>query len=169
MARQWTLVTFPVVAMFEQEMTKCKGRAEHGGILIGSYRDPHMEIEGYSRSGPKDVRRPFSFIKQDPSHQRVATRAWQTSGGKDTYVGEWHTHPFGNPEPSSIDRQTWRELVQKNRRPMVFVIVAPVGWQLFWCDKKWTGVSIRSTTILENGKTGIVFRPRRGWALRGRG
>jgi integrative and conjugative element protein (TIGR02256 family) len=154
----WVLVAYPVIAMFEHEQAKCRAQAESGGILIGCYRGPHIEITGFTKPAKKDIRHPFCFIKQDPEHQRAATRAWQLSSGKDTYMGEWHTHPLGGPNPSSIDNAMWRDLVGTTKRMMVFVIIGPDGWALFRCQKHFIWTPIHQLVKVEEGQSGLVFR-----------
>ena len=41
------------------------------------------------------------------------------------YLGEWHTHPEDNPNPSGLDRSEWNHLSAKRRdkRPTLAVIV----------------------------------------------
>jgi integrative and conjugative element protein (TIGR02256 family) len=154
------LLSYPVVAMFDNEQAMCESRSESGGILIGAYRGPHLEISSFTTPGPQDLCQPYSFVKQDPRHQRSATKVWKRSGGKDTYVGEWHTHPFGRPEPSMIDKQGWRDITVDAQRIMLFAIVAPLGWRLFWCERKWLRITIAPMNIVERGQTGIVLRPK---------
>jgi integrative and conjugative element protein (TIGR02256 family) len=151
------LVTYTVIAKFEDELGVCKGRAERGGILIGCYRGPHIEVTGFTTPGPKDIRHAYRFTKQDPRHQRAADRAWRSSGGRDTHVGEWHTHPLGEPNPSFIDKTTWREVAGDARRTMIFAIVAPEGWRLFRCQRRFMWTAVRRLTLLERGASGLVF------------
>jgi integrative and conjugative element protein (TIGR02256 family) len=146
--------------MFECERGLCNGRAEGGGILIGSYRGPHIEVTKFTTPAAKDIRQSYRFIKQDPKHQRAATRAWQSSRGKDTYIGEWHTHPLGEPRPSLIDKASWREVAGDTGKPMIFAIIAPQNWQLFRCQRRLMWTSIRPLVEVERGKSGLVFRPR---------
>ena len=77
------------------------------------------------------------------THQHAPTRAWRNSGGKDKYVGEWHTHLLGGQQPSSVDKETWRELVSATKRTMIFVIIAPEGWALFRCQQRFVWQPIR--------------------------
>ena len=117
-----------------------------------------MEITGFTKPAKKDIRHPFRFIKQDPKHQHAATRAWQSSNGKDTYIGEWHSHPLGGPNPSSIDNATWRDLAGITKRTMIFVIIAPDGWAMFCCQKQFIWTPIRQLVKVEEGLSGLVFR-----------
>jgi integrative and conjugative element protein (TIGR02256 family) len=157
MASRWVLVAYPVVALFEREMKKCLGRSESGGILIGSYRGPHIEITGFTTPAAEDIRHPYRFIKQDPRHQQAATEVWRASDGRDTYLGEWHTHPHGEPCPSTIDTCTWREVVERTKKPMIFAIIAPGRWGLFACRPRLLWRSVKAMAAVEHGQSGIVF------------
>jgi integrative and conjugative element protein (TIGR02256 family) len=81
---------------------------EAGGILLGHYRGPHVEILRCTNPMPKDQRTRFGFVRQDKGHQEIATREWLESRGSINFVGEWHTHPERHPTPSWIDRRSWR-------------------------------------------------------------
>src|SRR5260370_32544279 len=75
---------------------------EAGGLLLGRYRGPHVEILRCTAPMPGDVRTRFGFVRQDTGHQRAATAQWSESGGRINFVGEWHTHPELRPTPSWI-------------------------------------------------------------------
>jgi hypothetical protein len=53
---------------------------EAGGILLGSYRGPHVEVLQCTAPMCKDARSPFGFVRRDPGHQRAADAAWRASG-----------------------------------------------------------------------------------------
>ncbi len=158
MAEHWVLIAYRVIAMFEREMKHCRGRAEAGGILVGCYRGPHIEITGFTMPAAEDIRHLYWFVKQDPRHQQAATEAWRASDGKDTYLGEWHTHPHGEPSPSTIDTRTWREVVNRTKKPMIFVIITPGRWRLFACQPRFFSRSVQAMLPVEQGRSGIVFK-----------
>jgi integrative and conjugative element protein (TIGR02256 family) len=96
---------------------------EAGGILLGRYRGPHVEILRCTTPMPEDRRTRFGFVRQDKGHQQVAVKEWLESGGSINFVGEWHTHPERHPTPSWVDRRSWRAQMGKHKpNPMVFVI-----------------------------------------------
>ncbi|GJE46138.1 hypothetical protein F6X53_24220 [Methylobacterium soli] len=103
---------------------------EAGGIFVGSHRGPHIEITICTTPLPRDLRRPTLFDRRDPGHHAAALDAWRRSGGTDTYVGEWHTHPVDNPQPSALDLRTWRGIMGRVADPVVFLIV---GRRSVWC------------------------------------
>ena len=95
---------------------------EAGGILLGYRRDPHIHISAATGPGTNDRRSRFHFSREDPSHQRFARSQWQRSARTLDYVGEWHTHPEINPQPSHIDFEEWRRLSVSRADAMIFVI-----------------------------------------------
>lgn len=96
---------------------------EAGGILLGHYRGPHVEILRCTTPMPKDRRTRFGFVRQDKGHQEIATREWLESGGSINFVGEWHTHPERHPTPSWVDRRSWRSQMGGHKPdPLVFII-----------------------------------------------
>jgi integrative and conjugative element protein (TIGR02256 family) len=103
---------------------------EAGGILIGSYRGPHIEISDCTTPLSADIRQAHLFDRRDPGHQACALRAWRASGKTATFVGEWHTHPQDDPAPSGIDLRGWKTLLERTVDPLVFLIA---GRQSLWC------------------------------------
>jgi integrative and conjugative element protein (TIGR02256 family) len=105
--------------------------AEAGGILIGQYRGPHIELVTCTVPLQGDVRTKFGFERNDAGHAARAKEAWERSGRVQTFVGEWHTHPEDHPIPSHVDFRTWRQLQRELRDdPLVFMIFGRAG---IWC------------------------------------
>ncbi|MCP2223558.1 MULTISPECIES: Mov34/MPN/PAD-1 family protein [Bradyrhizobium] len=105
---------------------------EAGGILLGHYRGPHVEVLRCTTPMPEDRRTRFGFVRQDKGHQEIATKEWFKSGGSVNFVGEWHTHPERHPTPSWIDRRTWRKQLGRHKpNPLVFIIV---GTAATYCE-----------------------------------
>lgn len=152
------LIHYPVVALCEAHASKCAGKNETGGILIGSLRGPHVEIATFTDAGPADSSLPFQFIRQDPRHQTAATRAWKESDARKTFLGEWHTHPSGDAKPSSIDTTSWRKLAEKQRTQMVFIVIAPGTWSPFLVRPGLLWAKVQPLQQIEKGSEGLVFR-----------
>ena len=157
MATSYALLTHAVCDFLDIMKDSCRGRPEVGGILIGCYRGPHVEVTGQTKPGPKDRSTSTSFVRTDQQHQRSAIKAWHQSGRTKTYVGEWHSHPAGSPKPSHIDESTWRSVVQKLAEPCVFVIVSPTGWRLYRTCTTGKRQFTARMRLVEYGETGIVF------------
>ncbi|MBS1092961.1 Mov34/MPN/PAD-1 family protein [Gluconobacter sp. Dm-74] len=138
-------------------MTRCADQREAGGILLGHLRGTDIEVVGRTTPGSSDLRSLFSFERSDPQHQEAADDAWMASGGTQTWVGEWHTHPCGNVLPSDIDLRTWRKHARTEKRPMVFVLVVPSNWGVFLVMPYLFRTSIMKLEQLEYGTVGRVF------------
>jgi integrative and conjugative element protein (TIGR02256 family) len=124
------LISDWVMTQIAQYTTRAEITREAGGVLIGSYRGPHVEVTTCTTPLSGDVRGPVSFDRRDAGHQTAAMRAWRTSGNTETFVGEWHTHPEDHPSPSSIDLQTWSNLLARTSCPLIFLIA---GRHSLWC------------------------------------
>lgn len=127
---RYLLLDEKVESILAAYLHESERRLEAGGILIGSYRGPHVHICSCTVPLAGDLRRPTLFERVDPGHQNAALSAWRMSRGTETFVGEWHTHPEPDPEPSALDKRTWSSLLARSRQPLVFLIV---GWRSSWC------------------------------------
>jgi integrative and conjugative element protein (TIGR02256 family) len=77
--------------------------SETGGVLVG-YRTGSGEVvvTGATGPGPRSFRTRSRFRRDGDHAQTEVDRLHQVSGGRDDYVGEWHSHP--EPVgPSGID------------------------------------------------------------------
>ena len=151
------LVRHEVCLRFDEVARSCENQPEKGGILLGNYRGNDLEIVDRTNPGPMDKGTLSSFVKVDPLHQSTAHDLWSKTGGTHTYVGEWHTHPFGLAEPSITDSRTWASLASKVTLPLIFVIAAPGHWVLFAVRPSRWRVNAARLSVVERGMTGLVF------------
>lgn len=119
-----------------------RAATEAGGILLGYRRDAHLHVVMATAPGPSDTRSKFRFCRDDESHARIALSEWTKSGETMDYIGEWHTHPQSQPQPSTLDLSEWRNICTRRKEAMVFVIQGTLG--------TWVGVgfgrAIREST-----------------------
>lgn len=160
-ADRYVLVHYPVVAMMQRAVATCEGCAESGGILLGSVRGPHLEITAFTSPAPADERTMSRFVRQDRAHQVAANDAWMRSAHQVGFIGEWHTHPFGGPAPSRIDRASWARLVAYTGHPMCFLLAAPEGWRGFRVSSSIFDLANPALVEHERGDLGVVLRERR--------
>jgi integrative and conjugative element protein (TIGR02256 family) len=78
---------------------------ETGGVLIGHLRDRDLVVTTVTGPGPGATHRPDLFVRDGDYAQRMLDDAFAESGGRDDYVGEWHSHPFP-AGPSAQDRES---------------------------------------------------------------
>jgi integrative and conjugative element protein (TIGR02256 family) len=129
---------------------------EAGGVLIGAYRGPHVEIIHCTTPMASDLRLRNLFDRKDVGHRSEVFRHWRDSGRTLTFVGEWHTHPERLPSPSFIDKMTWRRISARQKiGPLVFVIRGTSGW---WCGLMNQNV-LSSLTPLDQYTNRSMERP----------
>jgi integrative and conjugative element protein (TIGR02256 family) len=85
---------------------------ETGGVLIGSYSPFGDQVIVSRVTGPpRDSQRfRFNFIRGIAGLTRRFERAWRQGL---YYVGEWHLHPKGSPQPSKTDDKQVLEFSQQ--------------------------------------------------------
>jgi integrative and conjugative element protein (TIGR02256 family) len=112
-----------------------ENKSEAGGVLFGYRYKDGIEITEFTTPMPSDIRRPYSFMRKDQQHISKAKYLWSESDYKCDYIGEWHTHPSGNAEPSYIDRREWIKLYESFRKPIVTIIQSPSNFQVYFVGK----------------------------------
>ena len=87
-------------------------------------------------SGPgREARHGFlTFERAHAAGQLFIDRVFEESGGLLTYLGEWHTHPWGRLTPSARDLQTMRAIPLEPRayQPQPILVIHAGPWSRFW-------------------------------------
>jgi integrative and conjugative element protein (TIGR02256 family) len=80
---------------------------ETGGPLFGyETADGDLVVTEVFGPGPNAKHQRFRLVP-DPGHtQAMIDQVAETSGGRDRYLGEWHSHPLGRSRPSDTDVNT---------------------------------------------------------------
>ncbi|UFH57569.1 Mov34/MPN/PAD-1 family protein [Spirosoma sp. KNUC1025] len=133
---QCLLLTQEVTSCIVQYATKWHP-LETGGILLGHY-DSNGRLATVHVAGapPPDSKHGLmTFVRGIIGvAELVEWGAMQSSPLH--YVGEWHTHPSGNPKPSNTDRQQMYDFVQQGlygvRTPILLVIGGTPVHKLKW-------------------------------------
>jgi integrative and conjugative element protein (TIGR02256 family) len=100
---------------------------EHGGILLGMRKRSSVQVVSATFPQKWDHATPSLFKRSARGHADIAVREWTDSGRTMDWVGEWHSHPPGFPNPSMTDRISWLRITKRTRKPMVFVIFSDPG------------------------------------------
>jgi len=116
-------------------------KPESGGILLGSYRGPHIEITDITEPSRLDRQSRCGFIRKSPHHVKADKDAWKASKGTAGYIGEWHTHPEAIPTPSYTDKYEWK--ITLPMQPLILMIIGTDGLWVGYRNKykKINGVS----------------------------
>lgn len=134
---------------------------EAGGVLLGRLiRDSNdVVVDTASPPSPEDRRSRFSFFRARKPAQHVVDSAWWESGQVVNYLGEWHTHPEDDPQPSCIDRRDWKKIVARasfEQEFLFFIIVGRVqvrAWEISRKKPEPVALVIEQPRALSSGST----------------
>lgn len=123
----------------QMEAYKQHGRRanESGGILLGSMRGEHIEINELTFPQIDDQQLRYRFNRKSNFHINKALETWKRSNKTEYYLGEWHTHPQTDASPSSYDYSSWRAKLPK--RPLILIVI---GRESHWYGY-WNGLVLR--------------------------
>ncbi len=99
---------------FMQQLIQENPKNETGGILAG-HRDEKGDIiiTHASDPGPKAIRLPTKFEKDVAYCQGFLDNLYLESNKKVVYVGEWHSHPSENNQPSGTDIKSLSDIAMQ--------------------------------------------------------
>jgi integrative and conjugative element protein (TIGR02256 family) len=85
---------------------------ETGGALLGWREGKRTVVQRVLGPGPK-AKHGFRSFEPDASWQNEqGRRIYAESQRTVAYIGDWHTHPFGAPNPSRQDASTARLIAE---------------------------------------------------------
>lgn len=124
--------------MFEQTAAVIDD-LETGGILLGTTSGTVADVRHAGTAGPNAVRERTRFTRDREHAAQFAKACFAADASQ--WIGEWHTHPGGQPIPSEQDLITYGTLMRDDDLHLdafVALIVAPspgtmtlAGW---WCE-----------------------------------
>ncbi|MBD2212922.1 Mov34/MPN/PAD-1 family protein [Nostoc linckia FACHB-104] len=90
------------------------GVQETGGILVGFYTESHncAVVTDVSDAPSDSLSGNDWFHRGTTGLQHWLNRLWNRD--KQYYLGEWHFHPFSNPNPSQIDINQMQNIGESN-------------------------------------------------------
>lgn len=117
---------------------------ETGGVLVGYVAASGEPVaHAVIGAGPKARHAPARF---EPDH------LWQCeqldalftgSSGQWVYLGDWHTHPDGQPKMSRLDRRTLRRIATHSEagitRPLMLIVAGSSG---AWMPAVYRGTAV---------------------------
>ena len=86
---------------------------ETGGVLIGHYNETldTAIVTRVTGPPPDSRRRRTAFYRGTQGLRELLCALWRK---KEYYLGEWHYHPGGSPEPSSADIRRMHEIAESD-------------------------------------------------------
>lgn len=100
---------------------------ETGGILLG-FDDPdntRFWVTEASTAGPAAERSAARFRRDLAFVSQVAERAFTIDGSQ--WIGDWHTHPGGPPQPSPKDLASWRNAIEQSDLAVFLALILVAG------------------------------------------
>lgn len=101
---------------------------ETGGVLLGfdATDGGPVTVSAAGDPGPGAERSPVRFRRDLDHAQRLARDAWLLD--RSLWIGDWHTHPMGLPQPSPVDLSSYRRVLATGAMPVFLsIIVSPRG------------------------------------------
>lgn len=88
---------------------------EAGGVLLGRHLldDGNIVVDEVTTPQRSDRRSRTTFFRS-AKHQEIAHRKWLESNQTVAYLGLWHTHPEGDPTPSHVDKDDWKQALRQD-------------------------------------------------------
>lgn len=114
--------------MFHSEI-ETYGVVETGGVMMGFVDGKTINVEKVSNGGSKAIHE-YLYFKADNNYiEMFIDMEIANSGGKLRYLGEWHTHPQINPEPSDIDLNSIQEIAESSNDFCLLLIIGSMDYK----------------------------------------
>ncbi|HEV2924397.1 MAG TPA: Mov34/MPN/PAD-1 family protein [Solirubrobacteraceae bacterium] len=105
---------------------------ETGGVLLGfdATDTTPLTVTAAGDPGPH-AQRSASRFRRDLKHaQAIADAAWALD--RSLWIGDWHTHPAGDPSPSTTDLAGYRAALRAGDLPSFLSVILSPGARSGW-------------------------------------
>lgn len=112
---------------------------ETGGALMGYWHGAHViVITAVVGPGPGALHERYSFEPDQEWQLAEIARQYQTSGRRETYLGDWHTHPCAKSgQLSRRDRRVLRRIINTPAARVQY----PVMMLLHGTENEWQTIA----------------------------
>jgi integrative and conjugative element protein (TIGR02256 family) len=100
---------------------------EAGGILLGQLKNKTIYIQKASIPNMFDKQSRLNFVRDKNAAQIIIDYEFINSSSDIVYLGEWHTHPEGDPIPSGTDKKMIKDQFNLGKLNESFVILIIQG------------------------------------------
>jgi integrative and conjugative element protein (TIGR02256 family) len=100
-----------LLAVLQQEADRCYP-LETGGLLVGYRVGKEWVVQDVVGPGPAARHRRKSFDPDHVWHAAELRARFQRSGGRQLFIGDWHTHPDGCLALSRRDLRALRRIIR---------------------------------------------------------
>jgi len=122
-------LTETVIDIFRQLRQLEQQGNEKGGIVLGQISEDEHQILVCRASvpGSQDRNSRRSFHRDRKKAQQIIEHEFHNSGGKNTYLGEWHTHLAREATPSPRDIRMITRQFATNEIEVKFILLFVVA------------------------------------------
>lgn len=136
---------------------------ETGGVLLGYWGDGTQEpvITHSFGPGPDAVHERDRFRPDQPHQLAEIARLYESSERTLQYLGDWHSHPSGSGDLSTLDCRTLRRIARcrtaRAARPLMLVLAGKSAWEptawihervwRWWCFPGWDARQLGTTVF----------------------
>lgn len=118
------------------ELGQRQAPRETGGMLLGyEANDGSAVVTKIIGPGPEARHGRFRFTPDGKYQQSSLEEHYWATDGRETYLGDWHTHPLGDSTPSTLDRRTLARIANERlsgtKHPLMAILAGGSGrWNL---------------------------------------
>jgi len=147
LAKRKIYLTPTVIDIF-RKFRQVEDLHERGGIVLGQVNRAEDKILVCRASVPGELEKSsrFSFLRDKTRAQSIVEYEFYNSAGKNTYLGEWHTHPSKTATPSHQDMNMIFEQYHRNSIEVTFSLLFIVALSELFIGVH-NGKKITSTVI----------------------
>lgn len=110
---------------------------ETGGVLMGYWAGNEAVITNLIAGGPLAQRTPTRFLPDHFYQIRAIEEIYNSSEGRRSYLGDWHTHPRGRLALSATDVMTLRRIAKHREARMACPIMLLLAGDQEWSARAW--------------------------------
>jgi integrative and conjugative element protein (TIGR02256 family) len=104
---------------------------ETGGVLMGFVIANRAVVTSVVGPGPRAIHRRRSFTPDAEWQQQQVAELYERANRRDTYLGDWHTHPGGSTRTSFTDWLAARTIARSRDarcpNPVMLVLALSAG------------------------------------------
>lgn len=147
---------------------------EIGGWLLGYWTEDRAAIIVTHATPPAARGSAFGITISGRGHRDRFDEVWERTGGRVTFLGDWHTHPGGPAIPSAQDRRAMEQLASEGDygtpEPLIAIVSTArlprftgpneIRW---YCRSPGGDVVSMDADVFVNPPPGVAFVPPWTW------
>lgn len=142
------IITNTVINIFMNFRQFHKNDNERGGIILGQVNNSQTKVLICRATIPStaDSWGKTTFRRNHSAAQHLVEYEFHNSNRKNTYLGEWHTHPAKVAHPSSQDISMIKQQFEENDIKVKFLLMLIVAQQEIYLGM-YNGLTLDSVVI----------------------